>query len=92
MPGRRLARLCGFALLLAVDPLRADCELRYAPSELRAKALAFHDANESRRAAEPKPVRALRPPPRPDLASPAARPPTAKHRTPARAARNDPPP
>jgi hypothetical protein len=40
------------SLLLASGPARADCELLYAPPELRARLLAFHHANELRRARE----------------------------------------
>jgi hypothetical protein len=37
---------------LCTGPARADCELPYAPPELRARLLAFHHANELRRAQE----------------------------------------
>lgn len=38
--------------LLAASPTHADCELLYAPPNIRAKTLAFHYANEQRRARE----------------------------------------
>jgi len=40
--------------MLASGPLRADCELLYAPPEVRARLLAFHYTNELRRAREQK--------------------------------------
>ena len=39
--------------LLAAQPARADCELLYAPPQVRARLLAFHHANELRRARQP---------------------------------------
>lgn len=40
------------AAVLASGPVRADCELLYAPAETRARLLAFHHVNELRRARE----------------------------------------
>ena len=66
--------------VLAARPARADCELLYAPPAVRARLLAFHYANETRRereraaAAQParrakvhpvRPTHALKPPPSP---------------------------
>lgn len=45
-------RLLILATVLASGPVRADCELLYAPAETRARLLAFHHANELRRARE----------------------------------------
>ncbi|MCX7514057.1 hypothetical protein [Frateuria sp. STR12] len=42
------------ALLTAAGPARADCDLLYAPPQIRARLLAFHHANELRRAQERK--------------------------------------
>lgn len=42
--------LLALACMLASGPLRADCELLYAPPEVRARLLAFHYTNELRRA------------------------------------------
>lgn len=44
--------LLGLACTLACGTVRADCELLYAPPEIRARLLAFHYANELRRARE----------------------------------------
>lgn len=55
MPALTLTRLCVLAALAVVPPLHADCELLFAPANVRARALAFHHANEQRRAAEGRP-------------------------------------
>lgn len=48
----RLLLLLALAGMLASGPLRADCELLYAPPEIRDRLLAFHYTNELRRARE----------------------------------------
>lgn len=52
MPRHRLVLLCALPLMLGTPPARADCELLYAPPQLRARLFAFHHANEQRRARE----------------------------------------
>jgi hypothetical protein len=47
-----LVPLLALAAVLRTAPVRADCELLYAPPEIRARLLAFHYANEQRRAQE----------------------------------------
>ncbi|UGB38634.1 hypothetical protein [Frateuria soli] len=44
--------LLALACALACGTARADCELLYAPPEIRARLLAFHHATELRRARE----------------------------------------
>lgn len=44
--------LCVVPVMLAAPLARADCELLYAPPQIRARLLAFHYANEQRRAGE----------------------------------------
>jgi hypothetical protein len=46
----RRSLLLALALLPAAGPVCADCELLYAPPELRTRLLAFHHASELRRA------------------------------------------
>jgi len=66
----RLFPLLALAAMLHAVPARADCELLYAPAQIRARLLAFHYANEQRRAQE----RAAYKPPSPPPPTPAARP------------------
>lgn len=49
--GRRVLLFAWLMLCLA-SRAHADCELLYAPPEVRARLLAFHYANEQRRASE----------------------------------------
>ncbi|MGN2247948.1 hypothetical protein ACFWZ3_14785 [Frateuria sp. GZRR35] len=44
--------LLALACTLACGTARADCELLYAPPDIRARLMAFHHANELRRARE----------------------------------------
>lgn len=52
MPRHRLLLLLALPAMLAGRPARADCELLYAPPDIRTRLLAFHHANEQRRAEE----------------------------------------
>lgn len=66
MPALPFTRLCVLAALAMAQPLHADCELLFAPAGIRARALAFHHANEQRRTAEqpPSAATAVAPPAR----------------------------
>ena len=68
MPRHSLLLPLALAAVLHAATARADCELLYAPPELRARLLAFHYANELRRAQERTayPPSQSAPPPRPD--------------------------
>jgi hypothetical protein len=52
VPALPFTRLCVIAALATVHPLHADCELLFAPADIRARALAFHHAGEQRRTLE----------------------------------------